>query len=224
MVQLRKKKKQDIFRRKRRIIAKEESKDENQEYISVESWVIVQEKSELTLIKYQKHLKVIFPKLYTNTPMSLDDRLKGIKHYLLQEGLEKEAYLALIALLRETICCGNPKTAERFFELNLFEIIMKFSRALEYPEMTTEVTWILTNLTSIEKTEFVDYLLDDKFEVIPFLGLMINSEIPEVKENSFWCFVNLLVEHEKVFKMWWILTLCMCGKRNWKRNGSARLI
>jgi hypothetical protein len=77
---------------------------------------------------------------------------------------------------------------------------MKFSRALEYPEMIHEVTWILTNLTSIEKTEYIDYLLQDKFELIPFLGQMIKSEIPKIRENSFWCFSNLLAEQDKVFQ------------------------
>jgi hypothetical protein len=199
MVNLKQKKKHDMIRKKLTNINKKKSKNTNQDYKSLEVRVIIQEKIEHSLIKYQKHLKPIFPELYEGYPILLEDKLKGIKHYLSQEGLEKEAYLALIAFLRQTICDGNQKIAERVFELDLFEIVMKFSRSLEYPEMIHEVTWILTNLTSIEKTEFIDYLLQEEFQVIPFLGKMINSEIPKIKENSLWCFSNLLAEEEKVF-------------------------
>jgi hypothetical protein len=199
IVDLKNKKKHDMFRKKQMNINKKKSKNTNQDYKSLEVRVIIQEKIDHPLIKYQKHLKPIFPELYDSYPILLDDKLKGIKHCLSQEGLEKEAYLALIAFLRQTLCDGNQKTAERVFELHLFEIIMKFSRLLECPEMIHEVIWILTHLTSIEKTKFIDYLLQEEFQVISFLGKMINSEIPKIKENSIWCFCNLLAEKEKVF-------------------------
>lgn len=76
---------------------------------------------------------------------------------------------------------------------------MKFSRAVEYPEMMMEVTWILTNLTSIDNSKYIDHLLNKKFGVIPYLNEMLRSETKKVRENALWGFSNLLADHQKVY-------------------------
>jgi hypothetical protein len=95
-------------------------------------------------------------------------------------------YLGLIAYLRELLCRGNTKVIENIIEAGLYPSICKMSTALEYEDLMVEITWVLTNLTSTEDLQIMDFMLDEQYGLVKYLGSMIKHPNLKVKEHALW--------------------------------------
>ena len=115
-----------------------------------------------------------------------------MKEQLQDDKHELEVYIGLMGYIRETLCRGNVAMIKKVFEVDLFPLICKFARATEYRDLMIEITWILTNITSSEDKEVINYILQEKFEVISYLSDMIQQEDEKLKEHAIWCFANLM--------------------------------
>lgn len=97
-----------------------------------------------------------------------------------------------MGFIRETLCKGNIAMVKKVFEADLFPLICKFSTATKYKDLMLEITWILTNITSSEDKEVINYILQEKFGVMAYLSEMIQHEDEKLKEHAIWCFANLM--------------------------------
>jgi len=78
---------------------------------------------------------------------------------------------------------------------------MRMSTVDHFEEILLEITWILTNITSIDDTLIIEYILNSEYQLTDFLGRMLAHENLKIVEHSIWSLSNLMEGTENNFKI-----------------------
>jgi len=70
-----------------------------------------------------------------------------------------------------------------------------------YEEIIFEISWILTNITSIDNSQLMEYILKPEYKLIDFLKRILSHKNKKIKEHSIWCLSNLLEGTENNYKI-----------------------
>lgn len=126
-----------------------------------------------------------------------------MKEQLSNNDFEREIYLALISYIRECLCKKEQVFNDLCLKLNMFPIILKFTKAKAYEDLMVELTWILTNITSSSDSDVIISLMDPSlnggYDVPNFLIEMVKIDNSKLKEHSLWTFANLIAEENQEF-------------------------
>ena len=91
--------------------------------------------------------------------------MKAVKEALENDTYESKVYMGLCAYIREISCSGNSSSMHSILSVGLFPLIMKMSTVDHFEEMLIEITWILTNLTSMEENQVIEYILNPEYHL-----------------------------------------------------------
>ncbi|CAI2364503.1 unnamed protein product [Moneuplotes crassus] len=200
MVDLRKKRKQQIFRAKRKIELSEEHKKESLRLSITEEGTITQTKKSSGMMKeYAEVLYNICPALFEDDK-KLTDKLGVVKAALECNEFDGQTYIALCCYIRVITMTENVMFTEAIIGAGLFPVIMKMAEADSVESLMLELTWIIANLTAIENKELLDYILTEDYGLIKHLSNMINHKNIKIVEHAFWAMANLMVGDDAPFQ------------------------
>jgi hypothetical protein len=111
-----------------------------------------------------------------------------------------DAYTGLMAYLRECLSTGNDDVLEKFMNSGLFPEVMRISIASNIPDLTFEISWMLTNITCAKDNLIMKEILHKDLGLLNYLDILLQSEITKEKEHSLWCMSNILGSGEEYFE------------------------
>ncbi|CAI2364863.1 unnamed protein product [Moneuplotes crassus] len=198
MVELRKKRKQDMFRAKRRIRV---STGEESPHMKVDDDGTIEKVGKLAeyIQDYAEILQTICPILFEKEA-DLSDKLKEVKKLLGMDCHDRKTYIALCSYLRHLSSKDPDKYAVFIIREELYPQIMKIASAHHVLDLMLEITWILTNLSSCEDKNITEYLCGEEFGLIKYCHAMVGQEDLKIVEHAIWILNNLMAGDDAPFE------------------------
>jgi hypothetical protein len=105
-----------------------------------------------------------------------------------------------MAYLREVLSTGNDDVLEKFMTCGLFPEVMRISKASSIPDLTFEISWMLTNITCAKDNAIMKEILSKDYGLLNYLDILLGSDVTKEKEHSLWCLANVLGSGEEYFE------------------------
>ena len=120
-----------------------------------------------------------------------------MKECLGREDLTAGVYIGLIAYIRYESAKDSKTSMKILFRSGLFPLIIKMSTATSLEQMMVEITWLMTNITSVEDDEdIINEILKPKYKLFEYLEEMMNYKNDKVVEHAIWSLTNLVEEND----------------------------
>lgn len=94
----------------------------------------------------------------------------------------------------------NKQYPKAIISGDIFPVIMEMATATAVVDLMIEITWILSNLTSLEDDNVIEYILTPDFNLLGYLGEMLNYDQAKVKEHAIWSLSNLISSNNSPFE------------------------
>jgi hypothetical protein len=106
-----------------------------------------------------------------------------------------------MAHLKGILSTGSEDVLNKFMISGLYPEVMKISKATNIPDLTYEISWMLTNITSSRDNAIMKEILHKDYGLLEYLDTILQSEVCKIKEHSIWSLANILGSGDEYFEM-----------------------